>query len=213
MTDVNDREPAWFAIAREIQALVQNGLTYTENPYDVERYEALQVVASKIMAHGFSIEPVDAHDAVKELRGYVTPQVDVRGAIFRGDTVLMVQEKSDQKWTLPGGFADVNITPAENVVKEIEEEAGVTARATKLVGVYDSRQHTPLATQRFRHIYKLFFLCDLVSGRPSPGMETQGADFFPLDNLPPLSLGRITEAQIREVHAHHLDASRVPYFE
>ncbi len=206
-------EPDWLALARELQALAQNGLTFTENPYDVERYEQLQLAAAKVLAHGFSVEPVEVHDAVKELRGYVTPQVDVRGAIFRGDTVLMVQEKSDQKWTLPGGFADVNISPAENVVKEISEEANVEARVTKMVGVYDRRYHVPEGEEKFRHIYKLFFLCDLVSGDPSPGMETQGAEFFPVTDLPPLSIGRIAEAQILEAYAHHQDPTRVPYFE
>ena len=213
MSDKNSNEPDWLALARELQALAQNGLTFTENTYDVERYEALQVAASKLVAHGFSIDPVEAHDAVKELRGYATPQVDVRGAIFRDDAILMVQEKSDGKWSLPGGFADVNLTPAENVVKEIAEEAGVQAAVRKLVGVYDKRRHIPAGDVRFRHIYKLFFLCDLVSGEPTPGMETQDAAFFSVHDLPALSIGRIAEAQIQEAHAHHLDPARMPYFE
>lgn len=209
----NSEEPLWLTVAREMQALAQNGLTFTENPYDVERYEALQVAAAKLLAHGFSIEPKEVHDAVGELRGYVTPQVDVRGAIFRGETVLLVQEKSDQRWTMPGGFADVNISPAENVVKEISEEAGVEAKATKLIGVYDRRRHVPVGEEKFRHIYKLFFQCEIISGEPTPGMETQGADFFPIHELPPLSVGRIAEGQIHDAFAHFQDPTRMPHFE
>ncbi len=213
MTSKDLNEPDWLALARELQALAQNGLTFTRNPYDVERYEQLQKAVATMLAHGFSVDPVDVQDVFKELRGYVTPQVDVRGAIFRGDTVLLVQEKSDQKWTMPGGFCDVNMSSAENVVKEIQEEATVDAQVKKLIGVYDKRKHLPQESRQYRHIYKVFYLCEIIDGEPAPGMETQGAGFFPVADLPPLSLGRIVEAQIIEAHAHHLDPARMPYFE
>ena len=206
-------EPDWLALARELQALAQNGLTFTENPYDVERYEQLQKAVATMLGHGFSVDPADVQDVFSELRGYVTPQVDVRGAIFRDDTVLMVQEKSDQKWTLPGGFADVNLSSAENVIKEIQEEASVDAAVRKLIGIYDKRKHLPEASRQYRHIYKVFYLCEIIDGEPAPGMETQGADFFPVADLPPLSVGRIAEAQILEAYAHHQDPNRMPYFE
>ena len=206
-------EPDWLALARELQALAQNGLTFTENPYDVERYEQLLKAVATMLGHGFTVDPKDVHDVFAELRGYVTPQVDVRGAIFRGDTILMVQEKSDQRWTLPGGFCDVNLSSAENVLKEIREEANVEAEIKKLIGIYDKRKHLPKASLQYRHIYKVFYLCEVIDGEPSPGMETQAADFFPVTDLPPLSVGRIAETQILEAFAHHQDPTRMPYFE
>ncbi len=213
MTNKTPQEPDWLAVARELQALAQNGLTYTENPYDVERYEQLLKAVAKMLAHGFSVDPVDVQDVFGGLRGYVTPQVDVRGAIFRGDTVLLVQEKSDQRWTLPGGFCDVNLSSAENVVKEIHEEATVDAKVKKLIGVYDKRKHLPEESRQYRHIYKIFYLCEIISGEPAPGMETQGAEFFQVQSLPPLSIGRVAETQIMEAYAHHQDPDRMPYFE
>ena len=213
MTTEEPNDPDWLALARELQALAQIGLTFTENPYDVERYEQLQTAVAKMLAHGFSVDPSDVQDVFKELRGYVTPQVDVRGAIFRGDSVLLVQEKSDGKWTMPGGFCDVNMSSAENVVKEIREEATVDATVRKLIGVYDKRKHLPNESRQYRHIYKIFYQCEIVSGEPSPGMETQGAEFFSVGTLPELSTGRITEGQIQEAYEHHLDPTRMPYFE
>lgn len=213
MTTKEPNDPDWLALARELQALAQNGLTFTENPYDVERYEQLQTAVAKMLAHGFSVDPIEVKNVFKELRGYVTPQVDVRGAIFRDDTVLLVQEKSDQKWTMPGGFCDVNMSSAENMVKEIQEEATVHASVKKLIGVYDKRKHLPKESRQYRHIYKVFYLCEIIEGEPSPGMETQGAEFFSIGALPPLSVGRINEVQIQEAYAHHLDPGRMPYFE
>jgi ADP-ribose pyrophosphatase YjhB (NUDIX family) len=133
-------------------------------------------------------------------KGYITPKVDVRGAAFRDGRVLMVRERSDGLWTLPGGWCDVNISPSECVVKEIREESGFEARAVKLAALLDRRKH-PHPTQ-FHHVYKLYFLCDLTGGQPASSIETDGADFFAEDQLPPLSTNRVTVGQVQLMFRH-----------
>lgn len=196
-------EPDWVATVRELQAMAQTGLTYSQDPYDIARYERLREIAAGMIARGFALDPGLTLEAVKPYLGYATPQIDVRGAVFQEDRVLLVRERADGLWALPGGWADVNVSAAENVAKEIEEEARVTVRVQKLAGIYDRRRH-PYSPPEPRHCYKFYFVCDLVSGEPAAGDDTTDAAFFALDNLPELSLGRVIEPHIRRAHAHHL---------
>ena len=204
--DGKTEEPLWLPIARELQAVAQTGLTYARDPFDRERYKAVLGAASKLLAQGFAIEPLATLGALENLSGYPTAQVDVRGTVFRGSQVLLVQEKSDGRWSLPGGWADVNLTPAENVAKEVEEEAGLKVAVRKLAAVYDRSRHGYHPPQP-RYVYKMYFLCDDPGGAPRPGVETADAAFFELDELPSLSIGRVIAAHIRETYAHHLDPS------
>jgi ADP-ribose pyrophosphatase YjhB (NUDIX family) len=137
--------------------------------------------------------------------GYVTPKIDVRGAVFQDDQILLVRERSDGKWTLPGGWADVNETPTQAVEKEIMQESGFIAKAVKLAAVYDRNLHNPPPS--FFHGWKLFFLCDRVGGEARISDETDAVDFFTLDSLPPLSKGRTVEWQIERMYVHHRDRS------
>ncbi len=207
-----NREPLWLPIARELQAVAQTGLTYARDPFDIERYKTVLSAASKLIAQGFSIDPAATLDALENLTGYPTAQVDVRGAVFRGSRVLLVQEKSDARWSLPGGWADVNLTPAENVAKEVEEEAGLRVSVRKLAAVYDRSRHDYHPPQP-RYVYKLYFLCDDPGEEPRAGMETAEAAFFSLEDLPALSTGRVTETHIRDAYAHHLDPTLATHFD
>lgn len=110
--------------AKKLQAIAQNGLTYTENPFDVERYKSLQAIAAEMMATYSQTEPSYILDLFAREVGYATPKVDVRGAVFRGDTLLFVREREDGCWTLPGGWADIGDSPAEVAVREVYEESG-----------------------------------------------------------------------------------------
>ncbi len=200
----DDREPTWAPTLRELQALAQTGLTYAKDAYDIARYRRLHEIAVAMTAEGFSLDPVLVGELFTRQSGYATPQVDVRAAVFRDHRVLLVCEDSDGCWTLPGGWADVNLSPAENAVKETAEEACVEIAVRKLAGVYDRRIH-PYRPSLPGHVYKLYFVCDLVAGEPGPGDETTAADFFPLDDLPKLSLARTIEPHLRAAYAHHLD--------
>ena len=183
--------------------MAQTGLTFSKDSFDRQRYERLRELAALLMAQGSQSE----YDAIIEILrpevGYGTPKVDVRGAAFNEGRVLMVREITDGKWTLPGGWADVNQTARECVVREIAEESGFEARALKLAAVYDyQRNNRP---HHLDSIYKLFFICEITGGEARVSNETSEVGFFARDSLPPLSLGRSTAAQIDKMFDHHAD--------
>ena len=200
-----------FDLARRLLAVSQTGLHYCKEEYERERYREVAEIAAQLAA---ATAPDDA-DKIAALwaaeEGYATPKVDVRGAIFRGDTVLLVRERVDGKWTLPGGWADVNDTPSFAVEKEIEQESGYTARAVKLAAVYDRNKHNHPAF--IFHIWKMFFVCEITGGSPRESYETTGVDFFAIEALPELSTGRVTEAQIRRMYDHHLNRALATEFD
>ncbi|MDE2112507.1 MAG: NUDIX hydrolase N-terminal domain-containing protein [Alphaproteobacteria bacterium] len=200
-------QPKWLLWARELQAAAQSGLTYTENPYDRSRYEAMQALAARIMAEGSDADMSVIEGLFNGQAGYATPKVDVRGAIFRERSVLLVSEMLDQgRWTMPGGFADVNEAPSESVVREVAEEAGYVVTARKLAAVYDRDRHGHPHPHPF-HIYKLFFICDIVDECEKSELETGDVRFFPLDALPELSLPRVLPWQIHRMYEHLQDPS------
>ncbi|MBE8965565.1 NUDIX hydrolase [Nostocales cyanobacterium LEGE 12452] len=194
-------ETKWLEWAQKLQAIAQSGLTYSEGVYDIERYKQLRAIATEIMANYSNVEHTYVLDLFSREVGYATPKVDVRGAIFRDDTILLVKERVDGCWTLPGGWADVGESPSEAVVKEVYEESGYQARAIKLLAVYDRNKqgHPPLPF----YVYKLFFHCELIGGSPSSSIETEEVGFFPEGALPELSLGRVTPAQINRLFQHY----------
>lgn len=189
--------------AKRIQAIAQTGLAHVRDVYDRERYEqirdiAVEIVAGHTGANDKAVRKVFASDT-----GYATPKVDVRGGVFRDGRILLVKEKMDGLWTLPGGWAEVGLTPAEAVEKEVREESGFVTRAVKLAAVYDrNRQGHPAS---LFHIYKLMFVCEIVGGSIDPDHEIEEAAFFPGDSLPKLSLSRTTARQIERLfeHARH----------
>jgi ADP-ribose pyrophosphatase YjhB (NUDIX family) len=188
--------------ARRLLALSQNGLHFTPLEYDRERYREIIDIATALLQ-------AESAESAAQLRsrwfvedGYATPKMDVRGAIFRDAHVLLVREVIDGKWTLPGGWADVNDGPAYAVEKEIEQESGFTARAVKLAALYDRNRHEH--PPYLFHAWKAFFICEITGGAARLSNETDGVDFFPLDALPELSTGRSTAKQIRRMYEHHL---------
>ncbi len=194
--------PQWLEWGQELQTIAQNGLAYSKNPFDIERFEAIRKLAAEILASYTQVEPGSLLDLFKGEEGYATPKVDVRGAVFKDDGILLVSELSDYgRWTLPGGWADVTDTPSQAVIREIREESGYEARTVKLAALYDrnSRGHPPL----YFSVYKLFFLCELTGGAPAHSVETGGVGFFREDDLPELSLGRVTPQEIHMLFEHH----------
>lgn len=195
-------EPQWLNWCRQLQAIAQNGLTFATDAYDIERYTALRQIASEMLSKGSGLDVSLIRGLLNKEVNYATPKVDVRGVVFDGDKLLMVREKSDGKWTLPGGWADIGASPAENVVREIHEEAGLLTRPSKLLAVYDRSLHPHEPPFAF-HIYKLFFLCSMLSGAPTAGSETDAAGFFAEKDIPELSVSRVTAGQIRRMFEHH----------
>ncbi len=199
-------DPHWLNIARELRAIAQTGLSFTADRFDRQRYERVRELAALMLAQGSGADYGSILGILGADKGYATPKVDVRGAAFADGRVLMVREISDGKWTLPGGWADINQSAAECVVREIAEESGFTAKALKLAAVRDYQKsgHPP---RNLDCIYKLFFICEITGGAARASDETSEVAFFPRDALPPLSLGRITAAQIDRMfhHAQHPD--------
>jgi ADP-ribose pyrophosphatase YjhB (NUDIX family) len=188
----------WLEWAKRIKAIAQNGLAYSENEFDIERYQQLQVLAAEIIEQYSNHSFEKVHNILAKEDGYATPKVDVRGVVFKNDKILLVKEKSDGKWTLPGGWADVHATPTENVVREIREESGYVTKVVRLLAVYDRSKHPHYPQYPF-HFYKMFFLCEITGGSLKPGLETTDCGFFTLDDLPELSTRRITFGQIRSM--------------
>jgi ADP-ribose pyrophosphatase YjhB (NUDIX family) len=191
----------WLEWGKQLQAIAQNGLTYTDGPFDRERYKALQAIAAEILATYSNVEPSYVLDLFAHEIGYATPKIDVRGAVFRDDSLLFVKEREDGCWTLPGGWADVGESPGEAVVREIDEESGYHTRAIKLLAVYDRNKHghPPLR----HHTYKLFIQCELLGGSPSANLETDEVGFFREHEIPELSLTRVMPTQVTRLFEHY----------
>ena len=198
----NDTEPQWLRWSRELMAIAQNGLTYANSPYDVERYEAVRRVAAEMMADRTGTNQERIVSLFAGESGYATPKVDVRGVVFRDDGILLVKEREDGGWTLPGGWADVNESPREAVEREVVEESGYRVRATKLLAVLDRSKHPHVPPFPF-HIYKLFIFCDLIGGDAAASMETEEVGFFPENGTPELSISRTTPSQVARLFEHH----------
>ncbi len=183
---------------KRLKAIADMGLVYAEVPYDIERYEELKDISLKLMAH-LADQPFAKIDSffIPQL-DYPTPKVDVRGFVLNEkDEILMAKESVDDKWTIPGGWADIGNTPKEVVLKEIKEETGIDAEVVRLLAVYDKQRHKHPAEPYY--LYKIMFFCRATGGELQPGFDMKGAAYFPLDALPELSKERILESQL-----HHL---------
>lgn len=210
----------YIPLLEQLAAVSQSGLAYTESAYDRDRYETLRritaelhsALAKDVLGDGTKVVPADLFEQLypREI-GYRTPKIDVRGIVFREGRVLLVHEKSDGRWSVPGGWADIGESPAENVIKEIREESGYQARVLRLLALLDRSRH---GHGNFPwYTYKAFFLCE-VEGTPlGHSMETQGVGFFGLDELPELSTGRITEPLLRRFHEMHVDNVQAAWFD
>ena len=197
-------EPSWLLWVRELQAIAQTGLEFAKDPYDRERYIAVRALAARMMAQRASADPTWVEKLFAEQTGYATPKVDVRGAVFREDgCILLVREVADSgRWSLPGGWAEVNQSPREAVVREVLEESGFAVTVRKLAAIYDRARHPHLPPRPF-HIYKLFFVCDIVGGAAQTSSETSEVAFFAEDELPSdLSIGRVLPYQITRMFEH-----------
>ncbi len=186
---------------RRLQAIAQTGLTYANDPFDVERYTEIQQIVAEMAARATDVSLETTLGLFSSQQGYATPKIDVRGVIFRDNKILLVQERADMGWTLPGGWADVGESLAENVVREVYEESGFETRPVKLLAAYDRDKHDH--PSMLMHTYKFFVLCELVGGKAKPSLETAAVAFFAADQIPPLSVYRTTPQQITRMFAHY----------
>jgi ADP-ribose pyrophosphatase YjhB (NUDIX family) len=203
----------WLDWVRKLQAIAQSGLTYAKDPYDVERYEQVRRIAAEIGAF-FSRATANHIDILfSEEFGYATPKLDIRAVVLDDEeAVLLVKEKENGLWTLPGGWVDVGESPSESVVREVKEESGYEVRAVRLLALWDRDKH-PHPPMPF-HVYKLVFQCVLLGGDPlTTSIETEGVGFFPKHALPELSLSRVTPQQIQGLIQRTTDSEQSADFD
>lgn len=200
----------WLAWAREIFSLSQAGLAFSKNPFDIARYKRLQEITAEMIASESELALQAVLESFSMQAGYITPKIDVRGAVVRDGKILLVQEGSDGRWAMPGGWADLGNAPASVAEREVWEESGYHVRADKVIAVIDANRIEPM---EFYHAYKIIFLCTLLDGEPRPSIETLAVEFFAPDHLPPLSILRTNESMLAEVFAHIVDPGRPAAFD
>lgn len=187
-------EPKWLSWAKQLQAIAQSGLTYSKDKFDIERFQQIRNLSVEILNEYTEISTEKIKDLFCNETGYQTPKVDIRGVVFNGDKILLVKESIDGCWSMPGGWAEFNLSIKENVIKEVREESGLNVVPKRLIAVLDRNKHNEPVTPY--GIYKIFVLCDFIDGVFEKNIETEESGFFSLEDLPPLSLGRNTKKQI-----------------
>ncbi|MDR6552661.1 NUDIX hydrolase N-terminal domain-containing protein [Paenibacillus qinlingensis] len=187
----------WLDWAKQIQAIAQIGLTYSKDVFDLERFQALREISKDILDTYTMVGMDTINLSFANETGYATPKVDIRGVVFEDNKILLVKEKADGAWSLPGGWADIGYSPSEVAVKEIQEEAGFEVVPVKLLAVLDKKFHDHPPEPY--HIYKMFILCRITGGKALGGVETSEVQFFGEHELPELSAERNTVAQVKSM--------------
>lgn len=205
-----NQPPKWIEWAREIFSLSQAGLAYSKNEFDIERYKRLQEITAEMVESQSELSKESVLESFSMQAGYATPKIDVRGAVIREDKILLIQERTDGRWAMPGGWADLGNAPASVAEREVWEESGYRVKAEKVVAVMDANRIEPM---EFYHAFKIIFLCRLIDGEPRTSNETMAVDFFDPDDLPPLSRYRTNDDMLKEVFAHVKDPSRPTAFD
>lgn len=202
----------YFEKIKRIQTLAEIGLEFSENTFDRERYSELRDIALNMLERITDI-PIDKIvPVIEEANGYKTPKVDVRAAVFNEKgQILLVQEKADNKWAMPGGWSDVSYSPGEVAEKECMEEAGITVKATKLLAVMDKQKHN--MTPAFEYVYKIFLLCEKQSDTISTGSETNDVAWYSENNLPELSNPRNNEFVLKLMFEYFNGQRTEPFFD
>jgi len=210
---INDNSRVWMQWVRALQAISQTGLHYAQDRFDIQRYREIGKIAADMLAQHSNLATEEILQFCAAEFGYTTPKVDVRGVVFHDDKILLVREIMDNgRWTVPGGWADPNETPSQAVEREVREESGFETRVHRLLAVYDREKQGHRPSFPF-HVYKLFFLLDLVGGTATPNEEASEIGFFAEDELPELSVSRVTAEQIHRFFSLRLQADAPTEFD
>jgi ADP-ribose pyrophosphatase YjhB (NUDIX family) len=207
----NNMPDHWLTIAKKINSIAQTGLAFTKDKYDHERYAELLELSIQILNNITDIDSKKLEFIFNRDIGYQTPKLSVRAVVFRDGKLLLVKEKMDNKWCIPGGYADTGLTPGEIVIKEVKEESGFDVKPIRILGLldYNKHQQRPFPFD----IYNLFMECEIVGGEAAPGIETCDVEFFDIDNLPELSVRRVTKEQIVKMYDLHNIKNLEPIFD
>ncbi|MDR0573090.1 MAG: NUDIX hydrolase N-terminal domain-containing protein [Tannerella sp.] len=182
-------------IAQRIRAMSQTALTYSTNDYEIDRSKEFIEISDRIISIVSGAKEDDIRANYQPVKEYITPKADIRAVIFNDENeLLLVKEKADGKWALPGGWSDVGYTPTEVVVKEAKEETGFDVRVVRLLAVLDKRCYNHPASPFY--VYMFCFQCEITGGNDELTFDILDRGFFALNKLPPLSLDRILPEQI-----------------
>lgn len=180
---------------KKLKNIAEIGLLYAQDPYDIERYQEIKALSLQMLSELIDKPLSLVNDFYTEIKDYPTPKVDIRCLVLNEKKqVLLVQERNDNHWALPGGWADIGLSPSEVAAKEVFEEAGLRVNPQRLLAVLDKKCH-PHPSQA-HYIYKLIFYCEYLSGELTKGFDILDTRFFDLHNLPQLSENRILASQI-----------------
>jgi len=207
----NENPKHWLDIAKKINSIALTGLAFTKDKYDQERYLELQNLSIEILKRITEIETEKLDFIFNRDIGYQTPKVGIRVVVPEDNTLLLVREKMDNKWSLPGGYADLGLTPSQIAVKEVKEESGFDVEPVRILGFIDYNMHQE--RQFPFDIYQLFMECKIIGGNPLPGLETTEVGFFKLEDLPELSTRRVTKDQIVMMFELCQNRDSVPIFD
>jgi ADP-ribose pyrophosphatase YjhB (NUDIX family) len=198
----------WLEVAKKINSIAQTGLTFTKDEYDKERYNELLELSISILNNVTGLDSKKLEFIFNRDIGYQTPKVGIRIVVIKDEKILMVREKMDNKWSLPGGYADPGYTPSEIAIKEVKEESGFDVNVIRLLGVidYNKHQERPFPFD----LYQLFIECEIVGGESKTGVETSEVGFFGIDELPELSVRRVTREQIIKMFELHRNREILP---
>lgn len=205
-------EATWLNQIKRLQALSATGLAYSRDQYDQERFEQINLITAQMLAQLSSTPLERIIELSPDSKSYPTPKVDVRAAVIRDDQILLVQERDNELWTMPGGFAEVGLSAAENVAKEVLEEACIAVTAEALYSVRHKAKG-PFKPD-IRDFYKLYFLCDRIDdAAPQPGAETLAVKFFSIDALPTLCTDRVVLEDIERAFEFRTGAHQQTWFD
>ncbi|KZL16340.1 NUDIX hydrolase [Pseudovibrio sp. Ad26] len=198
--------------AEEVGAIANNGLLFSKDKFDIERYERLKSISGEMMSLASGLPNNEIAEWLAVDTYYATPKMDVRGLIMQESEILFVQERSDARWTLPGGWCEVNESPKEAIEKEVFEETGLEVQATRLLALFDKHKHDH--PPQVPHSYKCFFLCEVVGGSLEQSTtETSAVEFISMTELPPLSTHRVTKEQVRRIYSLAMDPDHPTIFD
>lgn len=197
-----DKQNKWLDLAQELQFLAQGGLAYTKDKFDKERFERIREISAEMIAIQSDLPSETVTSLFCNETGFQTPKLDSRGAVFKDDKILLVQE-ANGTWSLPGGWVDVNASVKENTIRELKEEAGIDVQAIKVIAIQERNLHN---MPRYAYgIIKIFIECAYLRGTFKPNIETLASDYFRLDELPKLALEKTTAEQIKMCFDAHFD--------
>lgn len=195
-------------IAAQIRATTQNGLLYNTIEYDIERYSHLLDLSNRISALLSGKDVTVIESSITDEKEYATPRVDARAVVFDDNNrILLVQEKADGHWALPGGWVDVGYSPKESVVKEVKEETGLDVEAVKLLAILDKNKHPH--PPELRHVFQIFILCKINGGEFNTVFDILDKGFFSQSEIPPLSENRTIQYHIDLMFEYHNNPEKI----